>query len=129
MRAFSSLILLAAASCASYPYPIGPGTHIVFGRIASTPTVDIWLGHVTMDDVVIYEVALNNSRNTLVGFIPGPDSGCPYNSRPREQLFRIEYMLSSDWVVYPGAGIPRHLVTRNVVTRCDLVTVGDAGRH
>jgi hypothetical protein len=126
MRAFISLISLVAASCASYPQ--GPGTHVIFGRIASTPTVGIWLGHVTMDDVVIYEIALNDSRNRLAGFMPATDVECPYNSRPREQLFRIEYVISSDWVVY-GAGLPRHLVTRNVIVRCDLVASGRAIRN
>jgi hypothetical protein len=127
MRAFISLILLVAASCASYPQ--GPGTHIIFGRIASTPTVDIWVGHVTMNDIVIYEVALNNSRNRLAGFMPTPEGRCPYNSRPLEQLFRIEYGVTSEWVVFDDLRMPRHLVTRNMVFRCDLITSADGARN
>jgi hypothetical protein len=76
--------------------------------------------HVSDIDVPIYEVALEGSRNRLVGIIP--DVECPYNGRPREQLFRIEYVMSDVWFgAYRDGPIPSHLVTRYTVFRCDLV--------
>ena len=90
------------------------------------PTVEIWVGHFTTEGP-IYEIALDDSRHTLIGmmvFRLRLTERCPYNGRPREQLFRIEYGVSRDEAVYGAVDhgpLPRHLMTRNFVVRCDLV--------
>lgn len=120
-------MLLTSVSCASYPH--GHRTRTVLGRIVSTPTVDIWTGHVMSEGNIIYEVALSDSTRSLVGMIPTANGRCPYNARPQEQLFRIEYNPHDEWAVSGDIGVPRHLVTRNSIVRCDLVARGDAGRN
>jgi len=123
MRAFIPVIFLVAASCASHPQRLGD--RIILGRIVSTPAVELWAGHVTVGDAVIYEVAYNNTRNQVTGIIPTSAARCPYNSRPGEQLFRIEYVTDGYLVVYDDS-VPRHLRTANMVMRCDQVPPRDA---
>jgi hypothetical protein len=124
IKAFISLIFFIMASCASTPRE--EGTRIALGRIVSMPTVEIWLGHVTAEGPV-YEIALDDSRQTLIGMMAmrlRPTERCPYNGRPREQLFRIEYGVSRDESVFGAvdhSALAQHLMTRNFVVRCDLV--------
>ncbi len=121
ITAFIPLVFLVVASCSSWP--TAGRTRTVFGRIVSTPTVEVWLGHVTAEDE-IYEVALEPSGHALIGLMIRRTDGCPYNGRPREQLFRIEYAVSGGEAVLGGvdhASLPRHLMTRHFVLRCDPV--------
>ena len=131
LRALALLICLLATACATSPPGrlTRDGTRIVLGRINATPTVNILVGHVTMNDTPIYEVALEGPGNRLVAFIQSPGAECPYNSRPREQLFRIEYGISNQWASLGHDFVPDHLATRFMVVRCEMVVPARGGRH
>jgi len=121
MKALIPLAFLITASCSTYPTDYRSRT--VFGRIVSTQQVEIWLGHVTGGGMV-YEVAFEHSPRTLIGLMTMPPYGqCPYNGRPREQLFRIEYAVAGDQAVYGpedrDTSLPRHLMTSLFVLRCE----------
>ncbi len=120
MRALIPLALFVLESCSTLP---SAGlSRTVFGRIVSTREVEIWLGHVTGGGLV-YEVALEQSPHRLIGLMA--EARCPYDGRPRAQLFRIEYAVSGDRTVwgadYRGGGLPPHLMTSLFVLHCEPV--------
>ena len=129
MKALVSLALLLTASCASLLRQEDLDTEILYGRIVSMPEADIWLGHV-MSDEPVYEVALSGYRNRRIGIMGSSRASCPYNGRPREQLFRIEIYVSNE-VIFGGAEntvLPRYMHTRYRALRCDLADGPPPGR-
>ena len=107
------------ASCAGAPTW---GPELAYGRIMAMPEAEIWLGHVSVT-ASVYEVALNYAGNDRAGFMGPIGNSCPWNGRPGEQLFRIEYYPSNSEVIMGGpdhASLPDHMLTNNRMVRCTL---------